>query len=109
MNEDKLEIGSLLSDIRHIRGAVEKSNQFLKELMYHPSYRIVIALSAILSISFCLLYGHFIGQYGGYGNIPSNIRLTLFIAAISAGIFITIIKAGAAFLVKQNFPEMTLS
>lgn len=93
MDHKELELNEVIADLKLIKEAVTKSDNFFRFIDSKRAMRGVLLVAGLMITFFAALFYYFITSYGSFPAIPQNIRVTLFVLVGICWISLGFIKA----------------
>jgi len=94
MDPKDQELSEVIADLKLIKEAVTKSDNFFRFIDTRRAMRGVMLVAGLMITFFATLFYYFITSYGFFLAIPLNIRATLFVLVGICWISLSFIKAG---------------
>jgi hypothetical protein len=94
MDRKEQELSEVIADLKLIKEAVTKSDNFFRFIDTRRAMRGVMLIAGLMVTFFATLFYYFITGYGSFQAIPQNIRIILFVLVGVCWISLGFIKAG---------------
>jgi hypothetical protein len=94
MDRKELELNEVIADLKLIKEAVTRSDNFFRFIDTRRAMRGVMLMAGLMTTFFASLFYYFITSYGSFLAIPQNIRIILFVLVGICWISLGFIKAG---------------
>lgn len=107
--QDRKQIARLMRDLVEIKAAVKRNNPLLRELVTSRFYWWLVVLFGFVIAAFSLALQYLVVRYGGYGAIPSSLRVWFWIVAALAGVATyTFRVVGVIRTIRRIDPRLTI-
>ena len=81
MTRDKKELEEVIADLRLIKEAVSKSDSFFRFIDMRWAMRSILLIAGLMIALFAGIFYYLVDYYGSFPEIPSQLRIALFILA----------------------------